>query len=84
MGKSVVMTKHDYIDIDIEKEGIGIRADPGDIRQWRTAIEYIISRPAEAAEMGNRSRRLCEETFDIRHYAARVADVFREVLAGKS
>ena len=83
MSKPVVMTKHDYIDIDIEKEGIGIWIDPGDIGQWRAAIEYILSRPAESIEMGNRSRRLCEEKFDIRHYAARVGDVFREVLAAK-
>ena len=84
MGKPVVMTRHNYIDIDIEKEGIGIWADPGDIRQWRSAIEYLISRPAEAAEMGNRSRLLCVEKFDIKQYAIKVADVFREVFAARS
>ena len=84
MGKPVVMTRHPYIDIDIEQEGIGIWVNPGDIHQWRSAIEHVISRPAEAAEMGKRSRRLCEERFDIRQFAAKVADVFQGVLAHRN
>ncbi|MEW5943817.1 MAG: glycosyltransferase family 4 protein [Pseudomonadota bacterium] len=83
MGKAVVMTRNDYIDIDIEKEGIGIWVAPGDVNQWRTAISYLLSHPGEAMEMGRRSRLLCEEKYDIRLFASKLADVFRDVLSPK-
>lgn len=83
MGKPVVMTRHDYIDIDIEQEGIGVWADPKDVGQWRDAIGHLLAHPDEADQMGQRARRLCEEKYDVKHYASRVADVFREVVASK-
>lgn len=81
MGKAVIMTRNDYIDIDIEKEGIGIWVAPGDVGQWRAAISHLLSHPEEALEMGRRSRRLCEEKYNIRLFSSKLAGAFRDVLA---
>lgn len=84
VGKAVVMTRNKQIDIDIEKEKIGIWVEPGDVKGWRQAINYLLTHPSETQEMGNRGRYLCETKYNIEVFSAHLARILLEVGARKS
>ncbi len=73
VGKPVIMTRNQHIDLDIEKAGIGIWVEPGDVQGWQHAIAYLLANPEEASAMGDRARRLCEQKYNL--------DVFTDTLA---
>ena len=73
VGKPVIMTRNKHIDLDLEKEGIGLWVKPGDLAGWQQAIAYLLAHPEEAAAMGDRGRRLCETKYNL--------DVFTNTLA---
>ena len=80
MGKAVIMTRNRYIDIDIEKEGIGIWVEQGDVKGWQQAISYLLEHPSETKEMGKRGRRLCESNYNIEAFSLGLAKVLKSVL----
>ena len=73
VGKPVIMTRNPHIELDIEKEGIGLWVEPEDVQGWQQAIAYLLAHPEDAIAMGNRGRRLCEKTYNL--------DVFTDTLA---
>ncbi|PSB24812.1 glycosyltransferase [Stenomitos frigidus] len=73
VGKPVVMTRNQHIELDIEKERIGLWVEPEDVQGWQQAIAYLLANPEEAAAMGDRGRRLCEKKYNL--------DVFTDTLA---
>lgn len=72
MGKPVVMTRTGCIDIDIEREGVGLYVDPGDPRGWARALDRLVRKPEEASAMGVRARALAEQHFNYRRFGERV------------
>jgi len=80
MGKAVVMTRNKYVGIDIEKEGIGIWVEPGDIKGWQQAITYLLEHPELTKEMGNRGRRLAEERFNLELFSQKLANYLKSVV----
>jgi glycosyltransferase involved in cell wall biosynthesis len=80
MGKPVVMTKNDQVDIDIEKEGIGIWVDPGDVKGWQKAVTYLLTHPQEVKEMGNRGYYLCKSKYNLEIFSANLARIFKDSL----
>lgn len=80
MGKAVVMTRNRQIDIDIEKEGIGIWVEHGDVKGWQQAISHLLENPQETKEMGNRARRLCEEKYNLEIFSSKLAQLLKSVL----
>ena len=81
MGKPIIMTRHPLIDLDIEKEGIGIWVEPGDIDGWRNAIQFFEDNANEALIMGKRARKLVETKINSRIFANQVMNIFERVLA---
>jgi glycosyltransferase involved in cell wall biosynthesis len=79
LGKPVVMTRNPYFGIDIEAEGIGLWAEPGDPQSWQYAISYLLDHPAIAQEMGRRARRYCENHCNLDLFAAKLASSLRSV-----
>lgn len=84
MGKAVVITRNKQIDIDVEKEGIGIWVDYKDIKGWQKAITYLLEHPKETREMGLRARRLCEDKYNLEKYASVLADSLKSVGEAKN
>ncbi|ARV61298.1 hypothetical protein BZZ01_24165 [Nostocales cyanobacterium HT-58-2] len=80
MGKAVVMTRTVEPCIDIEKEGIGIFVEQGDVQGWQEAISYLLEHPDETREMGNRARRLCEEKYSLEVFTSRLSVLLKDVL----
>ena len=79
--KPVIMTKNCRVNVDIEKEGIGIWVDPGDVKGWRDAVTYLLAHPDVAQEMGTRGYNLCQSKYNLKLFSSRLADVFRNCLA---
>jgi glycosyltransferase involved in cell wall biosynthesis len=80
MRKAVVMTRNRQINIDIEKEGIGIWVDPGDISGWQEAMSYLLAHPEKSREMGNRGYYLCKDKYNLEIFAANLARIFKDSL----
>jgi glycosyltransferase involved in cell wall biosynthesis len=82
LGKPVIVTRNPWIDIDVERLGIGIWVEPGDVDGWIEAIRYLDDRPEVAREMGKRARALVDsgERSSVT-FANQVMDVFDRVLS---
>jgi glycosyltransferase involved in cell wall biosynthesis len=79
LGKPVIMTRNRTIGIDIEQAEIGIWVDPGDVRGWERAVQFVFSHPLDARRMGQNGRRLCEERYGMERFSADLAGYFQEV-----
>ncbi|MBD2447497.1 glycosyltransferase [Nostoc sp. FACHB-152] len=80
MGKAVVMTKHRQTNIDIEKEGIGLWVEPGDVKGWQDAISYMLKHPEETKEMGKRARKLAEEKYNLETFSLQLAKALKSLV----
>lgn len=80
MGKAVIMTKHRQANIDIEKEGIGLWVEPGDVKGWQDAVSYLLKHPEQTKEMGKRARKLAEEKYNLEHFSLQLAQALEGVL----
>jgi len=78
MGKAVIMTRNQQLNIDIEKEGIGLWVMPGDIAGWRKAISYLLEYPNETQEMGKRARLLCEQKYNLNLFSQEIARIMNQ------
>jgi glycosyltransferase involved in cell wall biosynthesis len=79
MGKAVVMTYHHQANIDVEKEGIGLWVDPGDVNGWQKALSYLLANPNEVQAMGQRARRLAEAKYNLELFASQLANALKSV-----
>ena len=75
MGKPVIMTRNDYIDIDVDRIGMGWQIDAGDVRGWARALHEVEQDPVAAAEMGQRGRQWAETHWNARLFGDGVVDV---------
>ncbi len=72
-GNAIVMTRNEYVGIDIEKEGIGLWVNPGDSQGWQKAITYLLENPALTQEMGRKARLLAEKKFNLVTFSNQLA-----------
>jgi glycosyltransferase involved in cell wall biosynthesis len=79
-GKPVIMTKNTGIDIDIEAAGIGLWVEPGDVRGWRDAIDYLTANPEKARDMGKRGRELCETRYNLDRFSSQLAQAIQKTV----
>ena len=76
MGKPVIMSKNPYIDLDIEKEGIGLYVKQGDVEDWRRAITSLLHNYDLIDEMGRKSLVIMKERFNLDLYSEELKKVF--------
>ncbi len=82
LGKPVIVTRTPWLDIDVERLGIGFWVEAGDVRGWRKAIERLDREPELARAMGRRARALVDDgTYSSVTFAEQVMDIFDRVLA---
>ncbi|WGV29005.1 glycosyltransferase [Halotia branconii] len=80
MGKPVIMTKNNHIDIDIEAEDIGISVELGDVTGWVKAMQWFEANPNNALVMGKKARKLVDNHLNSRIFAERVKEIFEQLL----
>ena len=81
MGKAVIMTRNAFVDIDIEREGIGRWVDRGDVAAWRQALAELVNDEALCLQMGRRARQLAERRYNSGRFSAQLAAVLTDALA---
>jgi glycosyltransferase involved in cell wall biosynthesis len=64
LGKPVVMTRNDFIDVDIEAIGCGIWVAPGDVAAWRQALDSLMADPARRRAMGAAGRAFADRDWN--------------------
>jgi glycosyltransferase involved in cell wall biosynthesis len=82
MGRPVVMTRNNlsrYV-MDIEAAGIGLWVETGDAKGWEKALSYLIDRPLEAEQMGQRARQLAEQSLNLEIFSAKVAGALQALV----
>jgi glycosyltransferase involved in cell wall biosynthesis len=68
LGKPVLCTRNEGLDIDIEAIGCGYWVEPGKAQAWREAITRMINCRDEHRAMGQRGRRFAEQYLSINDY----------------
>jgi glycosyltransferase involved in cell wall biosynthesis len=79
MGKPILMTNSGCLDIDIEREEIGLYVNPGDAKDWVRKINYLTKNPRKAKQMGENGRKLIEKTYNISSYENRIHNFINKI-----
>ncbi len=77
MGKAVIVTRNRFMDIDVEKEQIGLLVDVGDVEGWKKAINFLQANPEKAAEFGRRGRLLAEKYYNLEMFTEEVSKILK-------
>jgi glycosyltransferase involved in cell wall biosynthesis len=78
LGMPVIMTKNDYLEIDIEKEEMGYWIKAGDSNQLRKiAVDMLTNRNLE--RFSANSKRLAENNFNTTIYYKELLDTFKNL-----
>ena len=80
MGKAVITTKNKAYPFDVEEEKIGLNVDYGDVEGWIKAVNYLISNPIEAKEMGIRAKKLCENKYNYELFSKEIEGHLKDLL----
>jgi glycosyltransferase involved in cell wall biosynthesis len=73
MGIPVIMTNNPYININVQKEKIGLLVEPGDKDGWIYGIQRLIENKRQLKIMGARTRMLCKNNYNIEIFSKAVA-----------
>jgi glycosyltransferase involved in cell wall biosynthesis len=81
MGKPIVMTRTGCLDVDVERDGVGLHVEPGDVDGWVTAMRRLLDDPVLVAAMGRRSRALAERRYSIERFGPELRELLLECAA---
>jgi len=68
----------------VESLGCGLAVNPSSPQAIAEAIQYLLSHPAEAAEMGRRGRQAFLHSFNWTHESNRLLELYDMLVAGRS
>ncbi len=80
LGKPVLMTYHPYIDIDIEKENIGLWVKDNTVKGWTQALNKMFGLSDQFHKMGESARDLYFEKYNSGVFSNELAEIFRKAL----
>jgi glycosyltransferase involved in cell wall biosynthesis len=76
IGKPVIITENIYLDIDVEKEGIGFWVPEGDVQAWVEKIKILIEDPELCRTMGKAALNLQQSKFNMDIFGNSLKKVF--------
>ena len=79
IGKPVIMTENSFIDIDIEKEGMGYWVAEGDVQGWVSRIKQLIESPEKCEEMGKNAFQLHKNKYNMDIFGSSLKSVFQDL-----
>lgn len=74
LGKPIISSVNPYSPVDIEKEGIGFIVR--NVKEWKSALQFISENPDEAERMGMKARVLAEKKYNIEKCSQQIESVF--------
>jgi mannosyltransferase len=81
VGAALVASRAGAAELVVEDGATGVLTPPGDVDALVAALEPLMRDPAAAAAMGERGRARVLEKFSLDAEAAKIAEVYRNVLA---
>jgi mannosyltransferase len=81
-GAALVASRAGAAELVVEDGVTGILTPPGDVDALVAALEPLMRDPASATAMGERGRARVLEKFSLDAEAARIAEVYRDVIGG--
>src|SRR3984957_636539 len=81
VGAALVASRAGAAELVVEDGSTGVLTPPGDVDALVAALEPLMRDPAAAAAMGERGRARVLEKFSLDAEAAKIAEVYRNVLA---
>ncbi|SHN02800.1 Glycosyltransferase involved in cell wall bisynthesis [Cyclobacterium lianum] len=80
VGKPVLMTYHPFLDIDLEKENIGLWVKDNTSEGWANRIKQMNSDGQLLVKMGQRAKELHVSKYNIENFARQLGKIFHEVV----
>lgn len=84
MEKPFIITRNASIDIDVEKEKIGLWVDPCDADDLREKMLFLLDNPLLAQEYGRNGRNYLEEQYNYRRFCERLYEAAKELTGRRS
>lgn len=78
-GKAFVMSRNVGVDIDIEKEKMGLWVAPQNAKDLRAKMLFFLRNPETAREYGENARRWLETKYNYGHFCRKLHDLVKEV-----
>ncbi len=79
IGKPVIITENSYIDIDVEKEGIGYWVGEGDVQDWVSKIKKLIDSPEKCKTMGQKAFDLHKSKYNMDNFGNLLKNVLLDL-----
>ncbi len=79
IGKPVIITENSYIDIDVEKEGIGYWVAEGDVQGWVSKIKKLIESPEMCKTMGEKAFELHKSKYNMDNFGKSLKNVLLDL-----
>ncbi|WP_375585485.1 hypothetical protein [Cyclobacterium xiamenense] len=80
MGKPVLMTYHPYVDIDIEKENIGLWVKDNTVTGWEQALNRMFSLSDSFPQMEENARKLYRTRYHSGIFGQEMAEIFKKAI----
>lgn len=80
VGKPVLMTYHSYIDIDIEKENIGLWVKDNTVNGWAKALQKMFDLSDHFESMGKNGKKLYESKYNSGIFSQEIGEIFKKAL----
>jgi glycosyltransferase involved in cell wall biosynthesis len=79
IGKPVIITENSYIDIDVEKEGIGYWVGEGHVQDWVSKIKKLIDCPETVKKMGQKAFDLHINKYNMDNFGKSLKNVLLDL-----
>lgn len=80
LGRAVLMTRNNLIDVDIEDEGFGFWLEPGDVEGWVDRLNWVQCNPEEVKAMGLRARQFAERKLNSKSFSKQITTILSDAL----
>jgi glycosyltransferase involved in cell wall biosynthesis len=81
MGKRVIMTRNEKIEIDLVAANVGVVVEPGDVDALINAIEHLMRDPAELEKSSECCRQFVAEKFQMEAFTNNLLSALKETYA---
>lgn len=76
IGLPIIVSDNPYFEMDVEREGVGVKVPYGDVEAWVKAVNYLSENKELAVKMGLKARKLAEDKYNLELYSKEIVDEF--------
>ncbi|MGB5941994.1 MAG: hypothetical protein WBG71_03870 [Leeuwenhoekiella sp.] len=80
MAKPIIMTQNDKVDIDVEKEGIGLTVGTGDIQDWIRSLNTVLFNDQLLLEMQKNCLRLMHSVYNLDCFSKGLENIINDTV----